>query len=121
MAKKAKIVELVSLNGEVILKFFVFEREVGERQELPEKEKTLSKEQEESLETDLLMTEAQKRYLFRILAEKGVEKEKAHKHLKELFQVDSLKEVGKLEASRMIERLLQEQKEGEKDESQPPF
>lgn len=65
------------------------------------------------------MTDAQKRYLFWILAEKGLEGDKAHEQLKDLFQVDSLKEVPKLEASRMIERLLEETKGGRDDRS--PF
>lgn len=53
------------------------------------------------------MTDAQKRYLFRIMAEQGMEGDKAHEHLKALFGVDSLQEVGKAEASRMIEHLLE--------------
>ena len=51
------------------------------------------------------MTDAQKRYLFRILAEYGIEGDEAHDKLKDIFQVDSLKEITKLEASKMIEHL----------------
>jgi len=54
------------------------------------------------------MTDAQKRYLFRILAERGIEEDQAHQHLKELFGVDSLKDVSKHEASKAIENLLNE-------------
>jgi hypothetical protein len=61
------------------------------------------------------MTDAQKRYLFRIMAEKGYENDKGYARLKELFQVDSLKEVTKLEASKMIERLLDDGKDGNHD------
>ena len=64
------------------------------------------------------MTDAQKRYLFRLMADKGIEGDKAHQRLRELFQVDSLKEVSKLEASKMIERLLEEGKGGV---DEPPF
>lgn len=56
------------------------------------------------------MTEAQKRYLFRILADQGIEGEKAFDRLTGLFRVTSLKDVTKAEASRMIERLLEETK-----------
>lgn len=59
-----------------------------------------------------MMTGAQKRYLFRLLAEQGKEGEEAHLHLKNLFQIAALKEVTKLEASQAIERLLAEQKGG---------
>lgn len=59
------------------------------------------------------MTYPQKRFLFRILAGQGVDGDKANEHLINLFQADSLREVTKLEASRMIERLLKETKGGE--------
>ena len=53
-----------------------------------------------------LMTDSQKRFLFRILAERGKTGEEAHEHLKGLFKVKSLKDVTKLDASQMIEALL---------------
>jgi hypothetical protein len=56
----------------------------------------------------LAMTEAQKRYLFRILAEHGFEGDDAHRRLKERFGVDALTDVSKREASSMIEQLLEE-------------
>jgi hypothetical protein len=58
------------------------------------------------------MTDAQKRLLFRLLADQGVEGDKAHDHLKNLFHVKSLKEVTRPEASRGIEKLLDEAKGG---------
>jgi hypothetical protein len=58
------------------------------------------------------MTYPQKRLLFRLLAQQGVEGDAAQKELLKLFQADSLKDVSKQEASRMIERLLKEAKEG---------
>jgi hypothetical protein len=60
-----------------------------------------------------LMTYPQKRYLFRILAQQGVEGNKVQEHLLKLFQADSMKDVTKQEASRMIERLLKEAEGGE--------
>jgi hypothetical protein len=56
----------------------------------------------------LAMTEAQKRYLFRILAEHGFEGDDAHRRLKERFGVEALTDVSKREASSMIEQLLEE-------------
>ena len=47
-----------------------------------------------------LMSDAQKKYPFCILAEQGLEGEKAHEELKKASRVDSLKKVTKLEASR---------------------
>ncbi len=58
------------------------------------------------------MTDAQKRYLFRLLADQGIEKEAAYTELKKSFGVDNLKQVTKLEASREIEKRLAMQKGG---------
>ncbi|MCL4540326.1 MAG: hypothetical protein M1378_12160 [Bacteroidetes bacterium] len=52
------------------------------------------------------MTDSQKRFLFRIMVERGKTGEEAHEHLKGLFKVKSLKDVTKLEASQLIEALL---------------
>ncbi len=58
------------------------------------------------------MTSPQRRKLFRVLAMRGIEGEKAHDELKKLFHVDSLNIVGKTEASRMIDHLIREEKGG---------
>jgi hypothetical protein len=60
------------------------------------------------------MTEAQKRFLFRLLADQGMEGEEAHIRLKAFFQVASLKEVTKQEASQGIERILDEARRTQK-------
>ncbi len=54
------------------------------------------------------MTEAQRRYLFRILAGQGLSTEAAHEQLKDLFGVESLTLVSKADATAMIDRLLTE-------------
>lgn len=59
-----------------------------------------------------LMSEAQKRYLFRLLAEEGLENEAAHEELKKRFNAKTLMEVSKVEASREIERLMASQQGG---------
>jgi hypothetical protein len=46
--------------------------------------------------------------LFRLMATQGIEGEKAHEELKKRFRVKSLQDVSKLEASQMIERLIEE-------------
>ena len=118
MKNKARRMELRTADGKVILVLYLYEKEMAleDNQETPAgkaggkkgKAKTGNPQDKESM-----MTDAQKRYLFRILAERGMEGEKAYDHLKEIFQVDSLKEVTKLEASKMIERLLAEGKGGD--------
>ncbi|MCC6348295.1 MAG: hypothetical protein IT347_01720 [Candidatus Eisenbacteria bacterium] len=52
------------------------------------------------------MTEGQRRYLFRILAGQGYQREAAEVRIKELFDVDSLAEITKTGAMQMIDRLL---------------
>jgi len=52
------------------------------------------------------MSEAQRRYLFRLLAGQGLQGEDAHEHLKTLFGVESLKGVSKGDASELIDRLV---------------
>ena len=52
------------------------------------------------------MTDAQKRYLFRILADQGIEGDQALSYLKERLGVESLGNVTKREASALIEELL---------------
>jgi len=59
------------------------------------------------------MTESQQRKLFRLLAERGIEGEKALARLKELFRVITLKEVGKYEASQMIDKFVKEAANGQ--------
>lgn len=63
--------------------------------------------------TDDMMTFAQKRYIFRLLADQGIEGNEAYENLKERFKVVSLKDVTKVEASQVIEKLLEEQKGGD--------
>ena len=57
------------------------------------------------------MTDPQKRYLFRLLAEKGVEGKKAEDHLRDHFKVRALREVSKAAASQLIEQMVAERKE----------
>jgi len=53
------------------------------------------------------MTEAQRRYLFRLLAGKGYKGEAAENHLYEEFQVRSLQYVSRGQASKLIDQLVQ--------------
>ena len=125
MKKKVKCIELRTVEGRAILVLYLYEKEIvledsqGTKAQKNLKEPEKEKAKASSKSEEPLMTDAQKRYLFRILADNGIEGDKAHQQLKELFQVNSLKEVTKLEASRMIERLLEEAKGGK--DAEPPF
>ncbi|MFZ6016356.1 MAG: hypothetical protein ACOYU0_01835 [Nitrospirota bacterium] len=112
MEKKVRCIELRTSDGKVIFSLYLYDKEMV----LEDNPKAKEEKSQASTQTDeSLMTDAQKRYLFRILAEQRIEGDEAHQQLKNLFQVNSLKEVTKLEASRMIERLLGKVKGGEDD------
>jgi len=53
-----------------------------------------------------LMTEGQRRYLFRLMATRGLVKEAAEETLKDLLRVDALTAATKAKASELIDRLL---------------
>ncbi len=53
------------------------------------------------------MSEAQRRYLFRILAGQGYQREAAEERLKDIFEVSALTEITKVAATKMIDELLQ--------------
>lgn len=55
---------------------------------------------------DVPMSEAQRRYLFRLLAAQGLEGEAAHDTLTDLMGVASLKEVTRHQATKAIDDLL---------------
>ena len=119
MKNKTRRIELRTADGKVILVLHLSEEtDLEDNQTAPTEKKPEAKKEKPKpanpQEAQSMMTDAQKRYLFRILAERGMEGEKAYAHLKETFQVDSLKEITKLEASKAIEYLLAEGK-GERD------
>jgi len=59
-----------------------------------------------------VMTEAQRRYLFRILAGQGLANDAAHDYLKEYFEAESLATVTKQQATEAIDHLLKEAPHG---------
>ena len=117
MKNKVKCVELRTIDGKAILVLYLYEKEIIlEDSPKTNSEKPEAKKEDPAAsapeEKEPAMTQAQKRYLFRILAEQGIEGDEAYQYLKDFFQVDSLKEVTKLEASRAIEQLIGEGKGG---------
>jgi hypothetical protein len=52
------------------------------------------------------MTEGQRRFLFRLMAGEGVTGEAAHRALKNLFEVENLADVKKMDASATIDQML---------------
>lgn len=52
------------------------------------------------------MTENQRRYLFRLLAERGTTGDAAHDYLKSAFGVESLQDASKADASTLIDHIL---------------
>ena len=121
MEKKIKLIEIRTADGKPIISFQISEKEVEQEKEIPLKKEAGAKEEKSQKanhdDNEPLMTDAQKRYLFRLLAGQGLEGEAAHTELMKKIGVNSLKKVSKLEASQQIERLLQEQKEKRQEEA----
>src|SRR3972149_4541670 len=125
MEKKARYIELRTTEGKPIVSFYLFEKEVsiedksdassGNKQE----NRNGKNQQGNNQNNESPMTDPQKRFLFRILADQGMEGDRAHEYLRKRFQVEALKDATKFEASRMIEQLLAEAKGG--DENGSPF
>jgi hypothetical protein len=117
MAEKARRIELRTGEGEVSLSLILIEEEISREDNLNGSALAQggNEDKEPSSSNDSAMTEAQKRYLFRILAEHGIQGEIAHQELKNAFRVNALTEVAKFEASKMIERLLANGKGGLKN------
>lgn len=112
MEAKTKVIEVRTGEGKLIVSFSVTEKPFNaENRSVPPGNQRNENRREGNQGNgpggdESLMTDAQKRYLFRILADQGIDGEGAYEHLKGLFKVGTLKEVSKFEASKMIERLL---------------
>lgn len=91
MNKRANCIEVRSSSGVVLFKVYAYETNLSDLAQ---------------------MTEPQKRLLFRLLAAKGVEEGKIEDELRKLLNVGDLKDASRSEASRLIERLLEEQGNG---------
>ena len=113
--KFTKVLELRTGEGALVAVVLIKEMTVCMRDNLPlnPKPEETPPEETKTRESEPLMTDPQKRYLFRLLAEQGIENDSAYDHLKKKFKVSNLKEVTKAEASKEIERLIAELKGGE--------
>lgn len=106
--EKRRYFELRTLDEKAFFGFYLVEKELGDgRTKATEQKQDSEKGNGKGGNNDDLMTDAQKRYLFRLLADQGIEGDKAYDYLKNLFQVEVLKDVPKSEASRAIENLLE--------------
>ena len=113
MKTKVKCVDLRTVDGKVILVLYLYEKEIAmeDNQDAPVEKSEAREEKSKNgngQDKAPMMTDAQKRFLFRILSDRGLEGDKAYQYLKDHFQVDTLKEITKMEASKAIEHLLGE-------------
>jgi hypothetical protein len=109
----AKCLEVYTPDGALICRVYLTEREMpGPKQEKPGAENSSGQVKGDGRQNGGTMTPPQKRKLFRLIAVKGFEGDQAHRELMKLFQVESLEDVGKSEASQMIDWLLRETKGG---------
>jgi hypothetical protein len=114
MATRVWFLELLGVNEDVMLRFRIREVESSGNGHNGTQSKTQSENganKNPSTQSDL-MTEAQKKYLFRIYADKGIEGDDAYDQIKKLFGVDNLGEITKFDASKAIDRLVKAPKGG---------
>lgn len=114
MTKTAHVIEVRSADGTLLLSLHFVQKDLGaepKTETKPYKKTDPKPERSQAYPApngDTTITDAQKRYLFRILADQGIEQDRAYQFLRENFGVEILKEVSKSDASRMIKQLLGE-------------
>ena len=102
---QGQVVWSLWIRPELMNRFEVEDNPQGNNPDNSQEENAWAREESEAPKDP--MTSAQKRYLFRLLAEKGIEGDEAYRHLRQTFGVNNLKDVGKYEASQAIDRMLQ--------------
>lgn len=105
----AKCFEVYTVDGSLICRVYFAERAIPEERKPddPAKQPPHGSGRKNGGEADA-MTSPQKRMLFRLMVTQGFEGEKAHEELKKRFRVKSLQDVSKVEASHLIEHLIEE-------------
>jgi hypothetical protein len=109
-----KLVEIRNQKGEVIWSVWLTSDQAKDiRERITEQESPGNKnnggkgpEQTTGGSNEEPMTDAQKRYIFRLLAKRGIEGDAAYQHLKDAFHVDSIKQITKLDASQAIDKMV---------------
>ena len=61
---------------------------------------------------DARITEPQRRFLFRLLADQGMDGKAAEEHLKDRFKVSDVRDIPRAAASQLIEQTLADKKDG---------
>ncbi len=105
-----KYLDICTMDGELLVTLLVKVRDDGNGSQVTSPREPSNGRGKENVPEKL--TEAQQRKLFRLLAEKGIHGDPAHDELKRRFRVTDLGDVSKLEASKMIERLIEEVRGG---------
>jgi hypothetical protein len=116
MKGNARRIEVRSAEGTLLFSVHVYDEEVGEGNRGQANGSVRNGSRAESRhrrgsdgqKDQAGITEAQERFLYTILAERGIKDDAAHAQLKELFGVEYLATVKKHDASAMIKRLLAE-------------
>ena len=130
MKKTIKLIEIQTPKGEPLFQLRIVENVLSEGEEPVRSQPSASPSPSKSplpqggngtkpqngngkQTTEEMMTEPQKKYLFRIMAMREKIGDEAHDELKKLFKVKTLKDITKVEASRMIEELLKKEGAGD--------
>lgn len=110
--KTSKKFEVHLPDGLLLATFTISESENTDAPEARREEPKTEEKGNGGKKDGATMTDAQKRYLFRLLADQGFENGTALEELKKRFGVEVLTTVSKVDASREIDRLMSNQKGG---------
>ncbi len=112
--QNAKSLEIYTASGTLLFKVIITEANVSSQTKSePANGHNGRHEKGNGKSNGEFMTDPQRRMLFRLMVTNyHLEGDEAHAKLKKLFGVDDLKDVSKFEASKTIERLLEEEKGG---------
>ena len=108
-----KILEIRSSLEELLAVLQIKEIATNQPEDKTRKKEEPGQNETRGKDSESMITDPQKRYLFRLLAEQGIENDAAYETLKKRFKVKTLKEVTRSDASKEIERILSVQKGGE--------
>ena len=90
--KTIKSLEIRTPEGALLFPLLIKELpDQGEAGKPDSREQVQAREEGRGKDLEPLMTDPQKRYLFRLLAEQGIENDSAYDHLKKKFKVNNLR------------------------------
>lgn len=116
MKEKGKCIEIRTNDDKLIFKLFVYDMEIytdNTTENSSHNGNGRAKTNGKNSNNGTLMTDKQKKYLFRLLADQEIEEDDALEELKTRLKVNNLKNATKENAGNLIKELIAENNGGE--------